>query len=172
MRSILSVTMIAVFFAFGCGGGGSGGGGDDDGGDDGPAIDAADQPLDAPDPGAKNIGSTCTPDQANPQGDCPTGFVCLTLQGSTNPWCSKACNPQQDTCSQGYMGTGLASCFLQVTPPGGGTPQTFCGVVCDDQTANDQICPASKCDGTCPGSLVCTAELKNQQMMVVAKGCQ
>jgi hypothetical protein len=165
---LFCISMLSVVFA--CGGGGSGGGGNPDappGGVDAPAS------VDAPSTAQKDIGSACVPDQANPQGDCPSGFVCLSLQGGTGPWCSKPCTAGAgDMCGVGYTGTGKAACFLGITPAGGGTPQTFCGVVCDDQTTGDMICPATQCDGTCPGTLACTSELKDQQMTVVAKGCQ
>jgi hypothetical protein len=165
LRPSLFVVLVALVAA--CGGGSSErppvvvdspGGGDD---------------IDAPGGGGeKNIGDTCTPDQANPQGDCPSGFVCLGLEGGTNPWCSKLCTPGAgDQCAVGYTGTGLAACFLQVTPPGGGAAQTFCGVVCDDQTDGDTICPAAQCDGTCPGTLACNGALMNQGGMTVALGC-
>jgi hypothetical protein len=181
MRSIVLCALV-VFAA--CGGGGKSGGDDDGGDDDGMPIDAdngddgGQPPNDAPpQPGDKQIGSTCTPDPNDTfgQGDCPAGFSCLNLIGGTNPWCSKACTPNMDMCAQGYAGPGKAQCYITVTPAGGGAQQTMCGVVCDDLTNGDQICPASQCNGTCPGTLACTKDLDGQvngQDMVVAKGCQ
>jgi hypothetical protein len=170
---------MLAFVMFACGGGKSGG--DDDGGDDdGMLVDADDGgdaplPIDAPpQPNDKQIGSTCTPDPNNTfgQGDCPDGFFCLNLVGGTNPWCSKGCVKNMDMCAQGYTGPGLADCNLTVTPAGGGAAMDVCSVICDDLTNGDQICPASQCNGSCPGTLACTSEFKDMNMNVVAKGCE
>jgi hypothetical protein len=68
--------------------------------------------------------------------------------------CSTACTMEgmvDPVCSDGYDGPGLVGCFIQITGPVNGT---FCGVICD---APDGQCPATVCDGTCPGGLTCGA---------------
>ncbi|MDX2092697.1 MAG: hypothetical protein SFX73_32830 [Kofleriaceae bacterium] len=144
--------------------------GDDGGGSGIDAQGTIDAPVQMDAPAAKQIGSACTPDQNNPAGDCGAGFVCLVLEGGSAPYCSKTCTQGTgDMCGVGYTGTGRAACVLGVQPMGGGTVQTFCGIVC---SANDpQVCPASQCNGTCPGTLQCTAALQNQQMQTVAMAC-
>ena len=134
--------------------------------------------IDAPIAGIEGIGKACAPGTGTgiTQGDCPTGYLCLSLTGGTHPWCSKTCTAGTgDTCNTGYTGPGLAQCYLQVTPSGGGTAMNFCGAICEDDTTNpaNQICPTSKCNGTCPSTpaLACTAALTNNGTMV-AKGCQ
>lgn len=147
--------------------------GGDDGGSPG-GVDAAgggDAQITPDAPAAKQIGASCTPSQTDPAGDCGTGFVCLTLQGSAGSFCTKSCTQGAgDTCSQGFTGKGLAACVLGVQPQGGGTVMTFCGVICS--VTDQQICPSSQCDGTCPGTLACTGVLQNQQMQTVGMVCR
>lgn len=166
LYSLLIPTMLA------CGGGSSTPMGDDD-----VPADSSNNPTpDSPTMSAAGIGTTCTPDQANPQGDCPAGFVCLNLQGATNAWCSKTCTgPADNSCATGYAGPGKAACNLEVGPAGGPT-ETFCGVVCQDATQGNLICPADVCTGTCPGSLACSGVLmgsiNNGPQMTVGMVCQ
>lgn len=158
------VALVLTFGLVACGGD-DGDGGIDAAGIDAPSIDAPPNIDAAP---AMGIGQACT---GTGQADCPVGFECLTLTGGTGSWCSKTCTTGAgDMCMQGYSGPGIAACILQVTPQGGGNPQTFCGVVCADQPgdAND-YCPG--CNGTCPGTLQCSAPLMNQQGMTLATGC-
>ncbi len=173
MRFLLSAILLVCF---GCGGGGSGG--NNGGDDDAPPVDGSvnPPPADAPPTNTAGIGTTCTPDANNPQGDCPAGFTCLSLQNGTNPWCSKTCTQGAgDTCAQGYAGPGLASCLLTVTDQNGQNPQNFCGVICQDTTSGNQICPAATCTGTCPATLACSGDLMvtiNNMTMVGGKVCQ
>lgn len=171
MRSCLACLFV-MFALVACGDDGGGGG---NGNIDAPSgtVDAPNNPpVDAPPMGMGGIGTKCTPSAQNPQGDCPSGFLCLNLQGGSHAWCSKLCTKGAgDTCAQGYTGPGLASCYLTVTPQGG-NPMDVCGIVCADQTGNNSICPAAQCNGTCPAMLMCTSELRNQMGTVVAKGCQ
>lgn len=163
LYSLLMSTVLA------CGGGSSTPMGDDDV----PADSSTNPTPDTSTTPTAGIGTTCTPDQANPQGDCPAGFVCLNLQGATNAWCSKTCTAGAgDTCATGYTGPGKAACLLQVTPQGGGAAETFCGVVCEDLTGSNQICPAGVCDGTCPGTLACTGALTDNNMNTVGNACE
>jgi hypothetical protein len=170
MRAVLYALLVS---AFACAGGGSGGG--PPGGDDEPPpSDGPDNPVeDAPPTPVSGLGSTCTPDQANPQGTCPTGFTCLNLMDGTNPWCSKTCQTgANDTCAADYTGPGKAQCVFQITPAGGGAAENFCAVICMDNTGNNQICPAGTCNGTCPGTLACTAPLTDQNNNTVANACE
>lgn len=172
MRSIRLLAALALTLGLvACGGG------DDDDGNNNGNIDAPTGTIDAPvsiDAAPyTGIGQACT---GAGQGDCPTGFTCLTLEGAAGGWCSKTCVPptQQnpnDTCPQGYTGPGIAACFLQVTPAGGGTAMNFCGVVCSDAAGGADYCPG--CDGTCPGNLQCTAPLMGgNPPSTLANGCQ
>jgi hypothetical protein len=172
-------TAVALMSIVACGPGGGSKPGDDD--DDTPSdannMSMPDAPSpDAPPMPAAGIGTACTPDQANPQGTCPAGFECLNLQGATTPWCSKTCTSGAgDTCMTGYTGPGKATCILAVTPAGGGNPQNYCAVVCQDMTGNNQICPAGVCNGMCPGSLACTGDLNgtiNGMPQVVGQVCE
>ncbi|MGH7283751.1 MAG: hypothetical protein ACRELY_19680 [Polyangiaceae bacterium] len=114
--------------------------------------------------GTNKIGTTCTPDADGGQGSCDTGYVCLSLQDGTNPWCSKVCDQASDHCNDGYTGPGLAACFLSVDTT------DYCGVLC--QEVNDSgVCPPANCNGTCPGSLACTSDVMGTSGSV-AKGCQ
>jgi hypothetical protein len=159
--------LASLFMVLGCALAACGG---DDGG--GSGIDAqvtADASPDAP--AAKQIGSSCTPSQTDPAGDCGTGLVCLTLQGAAGSFCSKTCTPGAgDTCNQGFTGKGLAACVLGVQPQGGGTVTPFCGVVCS--ATDPQWCPASQCDGTCPAPLACAGVLENTEMETVGMVCR
>ncbi len=174
MRTVLFAVMVSLV---GCGGGGNGGGGGDD--DDTPSDGS--NPTDGPNPtpdsptAVSALGTTCTPDANNPQGSCPAGFECLNLQGATNPWCSKTCTMGAgDQCADGYTGPGKAACILTVTPEGGGAGVSFCSVICMDSTGNNGICPAGQCDGTCPGSMMCTGDITNnaQPPAVIGKACE
>ncbi len=143
-------------------------------------IDApgSNQQTDAPTNtgGGDGIGKACTPGSGTGpnQGDCATGYICLSLMGGTHAWCSKTCTPGQgtDTCSTGYTGPGLAQCMFQVGPMG--ATMNYCGVMCEDDSGTNAYCPANKCTGACPStpSLACTAPLTNTMMTVVAKACQ
>jgi hypothetical protein len=154
--------MFAILAACGGGGGKS---------NDAPDIDAKvfmDAPapmIDAPPP-TMGLGQPCTPG-ATPQGDCPTGFECLNLNGGTGKWCSKTCmTGAMDMCAVGYTGPGRAQCIYNIMD--GMATRQFCGVVCQDTTGS---CPASQCNGMCPTPLTCTAELKNTSMAVVGHAC-
>ena len=147
-----------------------------------PGIDApAGSNIDAPGSGSATtgIGETCTPGTgSDTQGTCATGFTCLNLQGGTNAWCSKTCTPGTgDTCGSGYTGPGLAQCILQVSAgsgsgSGSGSAQTFCGVICEDDTGSNQVCPAGTCNDMCPGSLACKEALDNGSGSAVGKACE
>lgn len=171
MRIVLCALVVS---AFACGGGGNGGPGP--GGDDDPPSDGSNNPvIDAPDtPSGSALGTTCTPDQANPQGSCPAGFQCLNLQGATNAWCSKTCTTGAgDTCAADYTGPGKAQCILTVTPAGGGAAQNFCSVICQDLTGNNGICAAGQCTGTCPGTLACAGDINDTNGgAVIGKACE
>lgn len=174
MTALCAVLAISVFA---CGGGGSGGGDDDD---DVPTDGPGNNPTPdgpGPNPQTSAIGTTCTPDQNNPQGSCPAGFTCLNLEGATNPWCSKTCTGQMDTsCATGYDGPGKAACLLTVTPQGGGATQTFCGVICEDLTGSNGVCQAGECTGDCPGSMACTGDVQGSSgggpAMTIAHACE
>jgi hypothetical protein len=171
-RPLLLALFVAASFTYGLVACGGSGGGDDDGQQQidapGAAIDAPAANIDAP--AAMGIGQACT---GMGQGDCPTGYTCLSLTGGSGSWCSKTCTAGAgDTCMTGYTGPGKAQCILQVTPQGGGTAMTYCGVICMDQPgdAND-YCPG--CNGTCPGALVCDAPLMGgMPAMTLAIGCR
>src|SRR4051812_315859 len=113
MRSIYVSLALAFVTAAGCG---------DDGGkttnpnvdakpatDSGPDVDAP--PVVTGDP----MGRQCTPTgNTVEQADCPTGYVCLGLQGGTHPWCTKTCTPDAAgnmACATAYTGEkGLGAC--------------------------------------------------------------
>lgn len=119
------------------------------------AIDAA---VDAP-MAMGGLGSPCT---GTGQGNCATGFECLSLTGGSGSWCSKTCTGAQDTsCGTGYTGSGFAACFLSVTPAGGGTARLFCGIICEDLPGAPNVCPGgdTQCNRMCPAPLMCTANL-------------
>lgn len=161
----MRTALCALLFVFACGGGGSGNGDDDDVPSDGPNNPTTDGPTstDGPPGAVSALGTTCTPDAANPQGTCPMGFECLNLQGATNPWCSKTCTQGAgDMCAAGYSGSGKASCVLTVTDENNQNPRNFCSVICQDMTADppNQLCAAGQCNGTCPGSLACSGDLQ------------
>jgi hypothetical protein len=171
-----ALTALLTISMFACGGGSSNGD-DDDAPTDGP-NNTTDGPNNQPDgpvnPGTSPIGTTCTPDANNPQGSCPVGFQCLNLQ--TGAWCSKTCTQGAgDTCASGYDGPGKAECILDVGPEGGPT-EKFCGVVCQDMTRGNLICPASQCNGTCPDALTCSGDLSgsinNGPVMVIGQICE
>lgn len=172
-RPLLLALFVAVSFTYGLIACGGSGGGDDD--DQQQPIDAASSAIDAP---AQNIdaaaamglGQACT---GAGQGDCPAGFTCLALQGGSGSWCSKTCTAGAgDMCATGYTGPGHAQCILQVTPQGGGTAMTYCGVICMDQPGDQtDYCPG--CNGTCPGALQCNAPLTTgNPPMTLATGCK
>jgi len=160
MRTLALMSLVFGCVLAACGG--------DDGGssiDAPPAVDAA------PDaPAAKQLGSACTPDQANPPGDCGAGFICLPRPSAmTTGFCTKTCTQGAgDTCAQGYTGPGKAQCVLGVQS--GQQVILMCGVICS--ASSEQICPAATCNGTCPTPLQCTGAIQNQQMQTVAMACQ
>ncbi|MBA2538222.1 MAG: hypothetical protein H0V17_01185 [Deltaproteobacteria bacterium] len=175
MKTVLFAAVVAFVGCGGGGGGGGGGGDDDDVPSDGSNPQTDGNPT--PDGPAETagIGTSCTPDRANPQGTCPTGFECLNLTDATTPWCSKTCaSGAGDQCAVGYTGAGKAACILGVTPAGGGTPVNYCSVICEDSTGNNGICPAGQCNGTCPGSLLCTGDITNNNPppAVIGKACE
>ena len=150
----------------------SGGGDDTQTGDDTQDIDA----NTTPDPDAEvnppgnPLGTSCTPDAADPQGQgsCPAGYTCLNLTGGTGPWCSKTCVDENDTsCDVGFDQPGLGFCLWQVDFDGKGTgnpPVNYCGIVCNDISAG--IC--TDCNDACPANyLQCTQALGGG----VAEGC-
>ena len=117
------------------------------------------------------IGTPCTPGTTQ-QGDCSTGFVCLQLQGSTGPWCSKQCSQQADTCPTGYSGPGVAQCILTVTPGSASDPSgLFCDVICEDDTGTNGVCPAGTCNDTCPGIMSCSVALGDGNGNTIGKAC-
>lgn len=152
----------------------SGGGDDTSSGDDAPAIDA--NTTDDPDantvPTGPVLGSSCTPDTANPQGQgsCPVGYTCLNLTGGTGPWCSKTCVDEADTsCDVGFDAPGLGYCFWQIDFDGaGGNPAVnYCGIICNDLPGDPAVC--TDCTDACPNNyLQCTQGLGNP---VVVEGC-
>lgn len=153
----------------------SGGGDDGGGGDDTADIDAAvtDEP-DANTTTAKQVGDTCVPDSANPQGpgDCGAGFTCLNLQGGNGAWCSKQCDPAADQCAAGYTGTGIPACVFGITFEKGGPATNYCGVICNDLPGDPAICnPPTACNGSCPGTLQCSAPLNTGDGTHVADAC-
>src|SRR5437763_1147602 len=74
--------------------------------------------MDAPAGSAQmGIGQACMPGSGGGlnQGDCPSGYTCLSLQSGNGPWCSKTCTAGSgDMCSQGYTGVGVASCIYAI----------------------------------------------------------
>src|SRR5512139_3241761 len=99
MKRALIIVLLAA-----CGGGGKDG--DSANPDAKEFLDAPVQ-IDAPSlPPQMGIGQPCTPG-TTPQGDCPTGFECLNLNGGTGKWCSKTCTRGAgDMCNVGYTGPG------------------------------------------------------------------
>lgn len=168
IATLFSIVVVASLSLVACGGGG--GGGDDDGDDGDDAVEP-----DAMESEAKQIGDTCTPDAANPMGpgDCGAGMTCLSLQGGNGTWCSKTCTPGAgDTCADGYTGAGIPACVYGITFTQGGTPVNMCGVVCNDVAGDPVICdPATACNGTCPGTLQCSAPLNDMNNTHVADAC-
>ncbi len=167
--TFLSLTLIA------CGGSG---GGDDTTGDDAVDPDADDTIVpDADNTVAKQIGDSCTPDTVDPMapGDCGAGMTCLSLDGGGGPWCSKTCTSGAgDMCGVGYTGPGIAGCFFGIDFDNNGSSDgTYCGVICNDLAGDPVVCnPATACDGTCPGTLGCTAPLNaGMPAMHVADAC-
>lgn len=169
------ITFIAAIAFTAC----SSGGGDDGGGGDDTTTPDANTTTGDPDantvPPGPALGSSCTPDTANPQGQgsCPVGYACLNLLGGTGPWCSKTCTGNTDTsCDQGFDAPGLGFCYLQVDFDGQGTgnpPVNYCGIVCNDTGFGG--CP--DCNDSCPANyLQCTAPLNDMNGTMVAEGCQ
>jgi hypothetical protein len=164
---VAAVTIGATVFA--CGG--------DDGGKTNMGPDAkvymdARVVLDAPGTGSgyMGLGQPCTPPmQGSGQGDCPSGYICLNLNGASHPWCSKPCNTASDTCAQGYTGPGVASCLEQITFGSGTQPIDFCGITCAGVGVNG--CTAATCTGACPGQMTCTATLTNTGGSAVGSAC-
>ncbi|MBA3393592.1 MAG: hypothetical protein H0T89_13165 [Deltaproteobacteria bacterium] len=161
------ITGVVALALIGCGG-------DDGGGETQPDSkvfeDAPPMQIDAPVSTQMGIGQPCTPTAGGgaPQGDCPTGYECLMLNGGNGNWCSKTCTRGTgDQCSVGYVGPGIAQCIFDIMTPNNPTRQ-FCGVICMDTTGS---CPATKCDGMCAGTLTCSANLTNMGGMVTGKAC-
>lgn len=155
--------------------GGDDGGGNTGGSDAGGVVVDAKVFLDAPGSGSGSnvtgLGQTCTPPaMGSGQGDCPAGYVCLALQGSTVPWCTKPCTTGTgDTCAMGYTGPGIAGCIQQVSF-NGGAAMSFCGITCAGDGVNG--CTTTTCNGTCPGQLMCTAVLMDGGGNAVGSACQ
>jgi hypothetical protein len=166
---LLSISFVAATSALSilasCGGGGGGGGGGD--------IDAhvtvkmdAHVFDDAPGSGsntANAVGQMCSQTVA-----CPTGFDCLAGSGATTGFCSQACNGGSDTttCGMNYTGKGLAACVIVTSATG--SDADHCDVIC--QASNAQVCPATQCDGTCPGGSTCSESVGSGSN--TAKLCQ
>lgn len=165
------VTTAATMFACGGDDGGGGGGG---GGDAGTTEDSA-TTIDAPGSGSGSgvmgLGQACTPPaMGSGQGDCPAGYTCLALQGSTHPWCSKQCaTGAGDMCAMGYTGPGVAGCIQQVSF-NGGAAVSFCGVTCAGDGVNG--CTTATCTGVCPGTLMCNAPLMDTGGNTIGSACQ
>ena len=146
----------------------------DDGDGTGTPIDAGsdgtDTPIDAP-MAASALGQACT---GTGQGNCPTGFECLTLQNGSGSWCSKTCADMQDpSCEDGYTGPGFPACLMSVTPSGGGPPRQFCLIICEDLPGTPNICEPGECTRTCPTPLMCNADITSTTtMMVLARSCR
>lgn len=108
----------------------------------GPADAAVDAYVNA-------LGRAC-----NALATCPTGFECISVDGSTRTFCSMTCAGASDKrCGTGYGGPGKALCAID---RGASAEPTHCGVVCNDP-GND-VCGATTCDGMCPESLQCGAD--------------
>lgn len=161
--------ILILGFAPGCGD-------DGDGGDDidaSPQVDASPQIDAAPQIDASpvyiGLGQSCT---GAGQGDCPTGFRCLNLQGSSGTWCSQECVDQNDqVCANDYAGPGVPSCLLTVDEDNDGTPDfNSCMVLCEDGPAPGDGCAG--CDGTCPGTMICDQEIMDTGGMVIAYSCR
>jgi hypothetical protein len=106
------------------------------------------------------LGQHCTAMNGSgsgfPQSDCPPGYECMNLTGGHDTWCSKRCaQGSGDMCNQGYTGPGQGACVYSISFTQGGSGVFYCGIVCALNQAN--ACP--NCDGTCPGSLTCSATL-------------
>jgi hypothetical protein len=116
------------------------------------------------------LGQPCTPPMTGSgQGDCPAGYVCLSLTGGSHPWCSKTCTAGAgDTCAQGYTGPGVASCIESITFNMMGPPVDLCGITCAGNVNN---CTTTTCTGMCPGQMTCTATLKDMNMNPVGSAC-
>lgn len=174
LRSFVPALLLALSLAPACGGGGddddivlpdASGGGTPDAGGGGGTPDASAGGT------AEAIGQACTFTGALQQSDCPNGYLCVQFQGGTAAWCTKQCASMGDpTCSTGYPGPGLSTCLIGVDTTGDNMPDIqLCGVICED-LVNGSICP--NCDGTCPGSLMCSGEVNGSGGQVVAKACQ
>lgn len=123
-----------------------------------PDSGTTDEPDAAPEQ-ASPMGQPCEADALGEQGDCPDGFVCLTLQ--TGAWCSKPCgtadNPQDGdhaSCMDGYDGPGTPMCLLGTNA----NDNLYCSVVCLDEVGGADYCQGGTCNGTCPYQLTCEAE--------------
>ncbi|CAN5907617.1 hypothetical protein BH11MYX2_BH11MYX2_31910 [soil metagenome] len=166
MRTIF---LITVLFAAACGGDDGGSAGDDTGG----GSDAGGGSGSDAGSSAKQIGSPCTQDQANPTGpgDCGTGFTCLGLQGGAGAFCTKACTSDaagQGACNAVFTGPGVSACILAVATMAGGATTNYCGIICE---ATDMAsCP--DCNSTCPAPLTCSAPLMNSGGMTLGKACK
>ncbi len=138
---------------------------------DAPASTGSDAGSGSGSAAVAGLGTSCTPGPTQ-QGDCPTGFVCLQLQGSIGPWCSKQCSQQADACPTGYAGPGVAQCILTVTPGSASDPSgLFCDVICEDDTGNNGVCPAGACNDTCPGIMSCSVGLGDGNGNTIGKAC-
>src|SRR5262245_42565763 len=146
---VIAVATGAVVVA--CGGDDGGGGGGGGNADAQKTFMDAKVFMDAAP--AMGLGQPCTLSSSNPQGDCPSGYTCLSLNNGTHPWCSKTCmKGSADMCNVGYTGPGVGNCFWGITF-GSGSAVPYCGVVC----ALPQC--GSACNGTCPGGLACSVGL-------------
>ena len=133
---------------------------------DQPTYDAPPPPVDAM--AVNYLGQPCvgTP----PQGDCPSGWECLTQPGGNGAWCTKSCTGQQDpSCNAGYAGPGMGSCIL--TPAG--RSDKVCTIVCRDTAGGPTLCPTGEdCNGSCPAPLQCQSDIiDNTTMTVVGQSC-
>jgi hypothetical protein len=117
------------------------------------------------------LGAECT---GQGQGTCPVGYDCLNLVGASGSWCSKTCTMGAgDTCDTGYTGPGVGSCTLNITPSGGGAPQSYCAIICQDEPGAPTLCaPSTRCNNTCTTPLKCTGALTNTTGGIAGHICQ
>lgn len=136
--------------------------------------------MDAPGSGsgsATGVGEPCTAGSGGgiSQGSCPAGYVCLSgLSGAHGMWCSKTCvQGSGDQCNVGYTGPDVAACIFRITVTSGsgsgsGSAMDYCGIICEGSAIG---CPSTTCNGTCPGTLTCSAPLQNSSGSDVGSAC-
>ncbi len=125
--------------------------------------------MDAPAGGGNAVGMACMAGSGNPQGNCPSGYICAAFQGGHGAFCTKPCTQGSgDTCAAGYTGVGFPACIVQVGS--GATAQTVCGIICAEKMAGS-ICPSGACTGACPSPLTCTVNLTTGSGATVGSAC-